>query len=77
MPMVNASPNSAAKLIPAVAAALSRISGDAQVADAGTTECKYTLPFLVRSAGAKALFGMLLLSESCPDCRSEPWRVSR
>jgi hypothetical protein len=77
LPMVNASPNSAAKLIPAVAAALSRISGDAQVADVGTTEGKYPLPFLVRSVGAKALFGMLLFSESCPYCRSGPWRVSR
>ena len=76
LPMVNASPNSAAKWIPAVTATLSRISGDAQVADVGTTEGKYTLPFLVRSAGAKALFGMLLFSESCPDCRSGPWRVS-
>ena len=74
--MANASPNSAAKLIP-VAAALSRISGDAQVADVGTTEGKYPLPFLVRSVGAKALFGMLLFSQSCPYCRSEPWRVSR
>jgi hypothetical protein len=63
LPMVNASPNSAAKLIPAVAAE--------------TTEGKYPLPFLVRSVGAKALFGMLLFSESCPYCRSEPWRVSR
>ena len=41
------------------------------------SEGKYSLPFLVRSAGAKALFGLLLFSESCPDCRSGPWRVSR